>query len=260
MIWDLHCHLSGVDGATPGARMARLVEYADRMGIARLVVYMGTTWSTDPTPDDFRKQNDEVIDALAHWHDRAFGFVYLNPKYPDESVTELDRCVKDGPLVGVKLWVAKRCNGPEIDPIIRRAGELKAPVFQHTWMKANGNLAGESTPMDLAELAARHPNVSFICGHAGGDWERGIRAVRAHKNVSLETAGFDPTAGMVEMAVRELGAERVIYGSDAGGRSFASQLAKVQAANISEGDRRRVYGENLKRLLMPILEAKGIRA
>lgn len=239
--------------------MAKLIEFADRMGIARIVVYMGTTWSLDPSPDDFRRQNDEVIEALAHWHDRAFGFVYLNPKHGDESLAELDRCVKDGPLVGVKLWVAHRCNGPEIDPIIRRAGELKVPVFQHTWLKAGGNLAGESTPRDLAELAARHPSVSFICGHAGGDWERGIRAVRPHKNVSLETAGFDPTAGMVEMAVRELGAERVIYGSDAGGRSFASQLAKVQAADISEGDRRKIFGENLKRLLMPILQAKGIK-
>jgi hypothetical protein len=240
--------------------MAKLVEFADRMGIARVVVYMGTSWSLDPSPDDFRRQNDDVIEALAHWHDRAFGFVYLNPKHVDESLAELDRCVKDGPLVGVKLWVADRCNGPELDPIIRRAGELKAPVFQHTWLKAGGNLAGESTPMDLAELAARHPNVSLICGHAGGDWERGIRAVRPFKNVSLETAGFDPTAGMVEMAVRELGAERVIYGSDAGGRSFASQLAKVQAADIPEGDRRKIFGENLKRLLMPILQAKGIKA
>ena len=34
------------------------------------------------------------------------------------------------------------------------------------------------------------------------------------------------------MAVRELGAERVIYGSDAGGRSFATQLAKVHGADI----------------------------
>jgi hypothetical protein len=39
--------------------------------------------------------------------------------------------------------------------------------------------------------------------------------------------GFDPTAGVTEMAVREVGAARVLYGSDAGGRSFASQLAKV---------------------------------
>jgi predicted TIM-barrel fold metal-dependent hydrolase len=59
------------------------------------------------------------------------------------------------------------------------------------------------------------------------------------------------------MAVRELGAERVIYGSDAGGRSFASQLAKVMGAEIPEAARQLILGENLRRLLAPILKAKG---
>ena len=94
-------------------------------------------------------------------------------------------------------------------------------------------------------------------GKAGGDWELGIRAIRSTKNVSTCIAGFDPTSGSVEMAVRELGAERVIYGSDAAGRSFASQLAKVMGAEISEPSRRLVLGENLRRMLTPILRAKG---
>jgi predicted TIM-barrel fold metal-dependent hydrolase len=72
-------------------------------------------------------------------------------------------------------------------------------------------------------------------------------------------AGFDPTAGAVEMAVRELGASRVIYGSDVGGRSFASQLGKVTGAEISERDRQLILGENLKRMMMPILQRKGVR-
>ena len=49
------------------------------------------------------------------------------------------------------------------------------------------------------------------------------------------------------------------YGSDIGGRSFASQLAKVQGADISDQAKRRILGENLKRLLLPILRDKGVR-
>jgi len=49
--------------------------------------------------------------------------------------------------------------------------------------------------------------------------------------VTAEICGSDPTAGIVEMAVRELGAQRVMYGSDFTGRSFASQLAKVYGAD-----------------------------
>ena len=258
-IWDLHCHLSGVPGNTPETRLGKLLEYADRMGIARLCVFMGMEWNYDPSPERMRQENDEVLRATGAFPDRAFGFVYLNPKHTQASLDELNRCVRDGPMVGVKLWVAQHCNAPELAPILQRATELKAIVFQHTWLKITGNLPGESTPMQLAELAARHPQATIVCGHSGGDWERGLRVIRPHKNVYADLGGGDPTAGVTEMAVRELGAERVLYGSDVGGRSFASQLAKVVGAGIPDSAKGHILGENLKRLLKPILREKGIK-
>ncbi len=258
-IWDFHCHLSGVPGQTPEARLGQLLEFADRLGITRLCVSMGMTWSEDPSPEQLRQNNDDVLRAIRAHPDRAFGLVYLNPRHTQTSLDELNRCVRDGPMVGVKLWVALRCNAPELDPIIARATELNVPILQHTWLKATGNLPGESTPMDLAELAGRHPKAMLVCGHSGGDWEIGIRAFAGCKNVYADLAGGDPTAGFTEMAVRELGPERVLYGSDAGGRSFASQLAKVLGAQIPEHARRLILAENLKRLLRPILKQKGVR-
>lgn len=259
MIWDAHCHLSGVPGRTPDERMAQLIAYADRLGIERLCVSMGMRWSYDPTPEDMRQQNDEVLAALKRWHHRAFGFVYVTPNHVEASLAELDRCVRDGPMVGVKLWVARRCSAPELDPIVKRATELQVPVLQHTYLKATGNLPGESTPMDLAELARRHPEACFIGAHLGGDFEQGARAFRDCRNVCADLCGTDPMAGMTEMAVRELGAERVLYGSDAGGRSFASQLGKVLGASISDAAKRLILGKNLKRLLTPILRRKAVK-
>jgi len=256
-IWDAHGHLSS-PGNSPRERIGNLLAVADRMGIERVIVFMGYPWVHDPTPDDFRRQNDQVIEAVKYSHGRALGFVYLNPRHTEESLAELDRCVRDGPLVGVKLWVAVHCNEKCLDPIVRRATELKAPVLQHTWYKITGNLPGESTAGDLAELAARHPTASFIAAHVGGDWELGIRAIRSATNVTAEISGGDPTAGVVEMAVRELGPRRVIYGSDFAGRSFASQLAKVYGADLSEADKRLILAGNLQRMLQPILAAKGI--
>jgi len=201
-IWDLHRHLSGVPGKTPEARLGRLLEYADSMGIARLCVFMGMEWSYDPPPKKMRNDNDEVLRALRHCPDRAFGFVYLNPKNTQTSLDELNRCVRDGSMVGVKLWVAQHCNAPELDPIIKLATELKAIIFQHTWLKLTGNLPGESTPMELAELAARHPRATLICGHSGGDWEIDLRAMRPQKNIYADPGGGDPTGGFTEMAMR----------------------------------------------------------
>ena len=108
--------------------------------------------------------------------------------------------------------------------------------------------------------ARRHPDANFICAHTGGDWERGIRILRESKNISAEVAGFDPTSGVLEMAVRELGPERVVYGSDVGGRSFASQLSKVMGADIPEPLKELVLGGNLRRLFAPVLRAKGYQA
>ena len=256
MIWDLHCHFTGLEGRTPDERMANLIEYADRMGVDKVTIFMGIRHSLDPTPEVFRRENDEVMQALSHWHDRAFGFAYVNPNYPDESVAEMDRMIADGPMVGIKLWVACRCSDPKLDAIVTHAAKLKAVIFQHTWYKTRGNLPGESTPEDLVVLAKRFPEIPFICGHSGGNWELGIRAIRRHPNIMLGTGGFDPTAGMMEMAVRELGADRIIYGSDAGGRSFASQLAKVQGADIDNAAKKMILGRNYQRLLQPILNDK----
>jgi predicted TIM-barrel fold metal-dependent hydrolase len=256
VIWDAHVHLAGVPGSVE-QRIDRLLEYASRLGIARLIVSMGTKFVQDPSPDELRAQNDEVLQAVAHAPDRVLGLVYLNPKHPQASLDELDRCVADGPLVGVKLWIAMRCDRPELDPLVRRAAQLKAPLWQHAYDRVDGNWPGESSCADVATLAARHPEASFICAHTGNDWERGIRMIRTAKNVYAEVCGSDPTAGFVEMAVRELGAERVIYGSDAGGRSFASQLAKVTGADVPDEAKQRILGGNLRRLLTPILSQKG---
>jgi hypothetical protein len=252
--------MGSVVGKTPEERLVSLLTCADRLGIERLVLHGGMKIGLgNPPPEQLSQDNDDCIRAIRYRPDRTLGFVYLNPNYLDFSLRELERCVRDGPMVGVKFLVARRANSPDHDPIVRRAGELKAAILQHTWINAKGNPPGESTPMDLAELAARHPKVTFICGHAGGDWERGIRVIRPVKNIMIEVAGSDPTAGFVEMAVRELGADRILYGSDAGGRSFASQFAKVLGADLPDEAKRLILGGNLRRLLGPILESKGIR-
>lgn len=255
-IWDGHCHINAYSG-TPAERVGKMLEVADRMGVNRLCIYMGTAFHTEPTPEQLVQANDEVLEACLAWPDRVYGWVYLSPAHLDLSLKELERCVAQGPMVAVKLWVAQNCDTPEADAIVKRAGELKAPVLQHTWHKITGNLPGESNTYDLVRLASRHPEVTFICGHTGGDWELGIRAIRTQKNIYADLAGGDPTAGYTEMAVKELGADRVIYGSDIPGRSFGSQLAKVHGARIGEAEKEMILAGNLKRILKPILAKKG---
>ncbi len=261
-IWDVHTHV-GSPGATPEKRMETLLRSADRLGVERLCTMMSPPWQYEPTPEQFRRSNDDVLAIVKAFPERAFGFVYLNPRHLKESLAELERCVADGPMIGIKLWVGTRANAPELDPIVKRAAALDALILQHTWIKqrGKGNLPHESTPMELAELSARHPGFPMVCGHTGGgDWALGIRAIRERPELHADLGGGDPVYGEVEMAVRELGASRVLFGSDANGRSFASQLGRVLGADISVADKKLILRENLRRLLLPALKRKGIRA
>ena len=172
---------------------------------------------------------------------------------------ELNRCLRDGPMVMIgEIEAEARCNVPDMDPIAEWAVANEVVILQHEWMNALGNGPGESTTYDVVELAKRHPKLQIVAAHLGGNWELGIRVMRSTHNVYAGLAGFDPGAGVAEMAVRELGAERVIFGSDVGGRSFSSQIAKVLGADIPESAKELILGGNLRRLLTPVLKKKGL--
>src|SRR3954462_277764 len=203
-IWDGHIHMT-TPGKTPEERLARLIELADNMGIERLILARGVPpYSRSPDPAELRRQNDDILRAIKQYPTRALGTVYLNPKHVQASLDELNRCVRDGPCIGVKLWVAAKINGPNTDRIMVRAQELKAVIFQHTWILPPGPPGAEdngTTPQDLAEIAGRYPQASFVSMHSGGNWEIGIRTLRAFANIAFEVSGSNPTAGFVEMAV-----------------------------------------------------------
>jgi len=113
--------------------------------------------------------------------------------------------------------------------------------------------------MDVAMLAGRFPQVSIICGHTGGDWELGVRAVRPYKNVLMEFAGSDPHSGMVEYAIRELGVERLVWGGHGPSRSYATELGKVLDADLSQADQMKILGGNLRKICAPIFRKKGMK-
>lgn len=257
-VWDLHSHLHEVPGDTPEERMAFLVKCMDRLGVERLILSQGYSADEHPTPDQLREENNRVMRAVRAFPDRAYGSVYLSPAHLEFSLQEFDRCVRDGPMVMVgEIEADLRCNVPEMDPIAERAVALNVPILQHAGLNTLGNAPGNSTPYDVVELAKRHPRLQIICAHT---IEPTVRIIRETENVYAGIAGGDSMVGVTEMAVRELGAERVIYGSDCGGRSFGSQLAKVLGANIPDSAKELILGGNARRLLAPSLRKKGYQA
>lgn len=219
-------------------------------------VGIGTT--TDATYEKLAKSNPKVVlKPLERWPNLLLGMIQLNANDVAASLDALNRWLRDGPMLGVYFpgggAGALACSHRNFYPLVERIIDLNGVIMQHTWFKTGGKQGpGESTPSELAELAAKYPEQNFLCAHAGGEWEKGIRAVAGSPNVLVETSGFDATAGFIEMAIRELGADRIVFGSHLPSRSLGTELGKVVGAEISDNDRKLILGENYRRLLQPI--------
>ena len=197
---------------------------------------------------------DLTLKVMERWPKLLLGMIQLNANDVPASLDALNRWLRDGPMIGVYFRGggvgSLPCTHPNFHPLIERIAELQGVIMQHTWFVTGGKQSpGASTPAELAKVAAKFPEQKFICAHAGGEWQRGIRAVQDSPNILVETSGFDATAGFIEMAVRELGAERIVFGSHLPSRSLGTELSKVIAADISEADKRLVLGENFRKLI-----------
>jgi len=200
----------------------------------------------NPSREQVRQGNDHV----ARWVKQSGGLfrgqAILNPRHGKGALDELRRCFEESGMRMVKLWVAVRCTDRRVFPIIERCIDLNLPVLQHAFHKATGNMPDESTALDVAELARRYPEARIVMAHIAGDYTFGAWAIRDAPNVWTDISGSYCEAGMVETAVRELGASRVVFGTDNG---IAFNLGKVQDARISHAEKRRILYENAKELL-----------
>ena len=261
-IWDSyftpsHSH-PGKDGSSLlVADIKRTLPTISKGRIQKLCYFahVGVGTTTDAELEKTLRTDSKVIlQPLLRWPEMLLGMIQLNANDVSASLDAVRRWLRDGPMLGVYFPGAgpgaMTCTHRNMNRLVEPIRELGGVIMQHTWFKTGGKQRpGESTPLELAELARRFPEQKFICAHAGGEWERGIRAVRDQANVLLETSGFDATSGFIEMAVRDVGAERIVFGSHLPSRSLGTELGKVIAANISEPQKRLILGENFRKLL-----------
>ena len=240
--------LHGVSSVKEDVRL--LTESAHRAGVTKMCLFsLYRTCPREPSVAECRMANDYALAMQDMAADIFLPFCYVNPMYPQEAVTEIDRCVGKKRMYGIKLWVARRATDPGLSPILEKSVELDVPVLQHAWIKTTGNLPGESFPSDVADLANRHPQARIIMAHLNGIGLRGLEDIADSPNISVDTSGGDAESGMVETAVKTLGAKRVVFGSDAPIRHFSGQLAKVLATDLPETVKQDILWNNAAQLL-----------
>jgi predicted TIM-barrel fold metal-dependent hydrolase len=268
-IWDIHYH-----GLWEGdlKKHEETMAYVQRMSIERVLSLDIAGTPADPlgkrVPAEKKKEIRKFLESNS---DRVLGLIPIDPSDPLASLQKIEEWVEKGPCVGIKYYGGNPggvpCSHADNDAIIRQAAKLNALVYIHTWYQVGGkprrpggaNQPGESTPDDVALLARRFPEVPLICGHSGGDWELGVRAVRRFKNVYIEFSGSDPHSGQVDLTVAEVGADRLIWGGHGPSRSYSTELAKVFDADLTPAQREKIFGANLRRLAEPIFRKKGYK-
>ena len=214
-----------------------LVESAQKAHMDVLVVSRPISGGS-PTPDEFRTNNNVVAAAMKRHPGIIRGMAFVNPGFKKEALAEIDRCVNELGMVGIKLYNQYFISDPVLRPIIEKCIELDIPILEHA---GKLNLVPNPQPTisdgtHFAKAAKEYPEGIFIEAHigGGGDWQWSLKAIADHPNVYTDISGSVYDEGIIEQTVHYLGANRTLFGTDG---SFSQSIGKLLGANISQQDK-----------------------
>jgi predicted TIM-barrel fold metal-dependent hydrolase len=250
-ILDIHTHPILLQDRRGRTGADQLIARAQTHGIRHLVVLGDVlAFGRSPSAGQLRTINDQTHDLMQRHPGVLTGFCHLNPTLGARAVwQETERCVARG-FRGLKLEIANNAADASMRPLMEAARHHRLVVLQHAWsMTKIGERAFHTDPEDVATLARRFPDVRIIMAHLTGCGVRGVQAVKPCPNVMVDTSGAAPETGIVEYAVEQLGADRILYGSDAPIRDFGVAIARITGSRLDAQTQRKILHDNAATLL-----------
>lgn len=254
-IIDFHAHIFSDETGLKERKGSRrcLIEAADRYGLERMIV-MPLFGGMHPSVKEVQAGNDATLE-FAMEDSRMVPFVTVYPPHGNAAVDEVDFRINQQDFAGLKVWCSL-ADQSFMDPLMELMAQSSRPTLIHALHKAadcqqmpGGQYPLESRPAHIAALARRHPHARIVMAHAGGDFLSSAEVIRDCPNVWTDISGSYCESGMVEHVVETLGENRVLFGTDLPGASFATNLAKVLAADINSRTKSRLLYENALELL-----------
>lgn len=254
MIIDAHAHLGPAVGASvraacyPSGTPRDLLRVMDQCGIHRAVVFAAHWQSRGELVDpNHSAGNRYVYDAVKQHPERLVGFARINPNQGTAARDELNRCLNEYGMRGIKLhpdWDSfYMANTEAVEPILEIAAGRRLPVLIHAGYPLRAQ------PLLFLRYAERFPSVPIILGHMAHRLVADAMAVAERaENIYLETSC--QASVFILRAARRVGVRRVLFGSD-----FPYELPPVEMAKITEfpgftaDERRQILGGNLAALL-----------
>ena len=238
---------------------ASRLDAGDRIGVRCHVASVLGSWGhTSPTyfasPDDQTRANDWMLEFAEGQGTRVRAFVAVNPNFTTHALAEIERGVSRG-AIGVKLAAGRRADDPLIDEIASLAAQHGMPVLQHIWQHRRRDWPNQdaSDGVDLARIAARHPQTTFLLAHigGGGDWAHTFPAVRDYPNIVMDLSGSGIDRGMIDEALRWVGAERLLWAADLTLCTGLTKLRALQYTGASVRDIQAMRWRNAVRIFPP---------
>ncbi|MBI2442194.1 MAG: amidohydrolase family protein [Lentisphaerae bacterium] len=244
---------AGINTPTAHPRAADLLAHLDRLGVARSVV-----WHTSAATDHLPTANARLLEQIAlngQARNRlipAFGFS-AQMLYEHGAVDALAAMITSKSGSRALRFKAVYANTLRlVEPVLTKLADLRPVVFVSF---------AELKPDDLLAVAARLPTVSFVVTDVM--WPQYIETfdlMRQRANVLVETSLLH-TWNAIAIAVREFGAERILFGMGAKTHNGAA-IAALMDASITPAERSAIAHGNLERLLGlgPLPAAKAVRS
>lgn len=176
-------------------------------------------------------------------------YVVIDPLHP-ETYAQAERMLALPTCVGIKIHPEE--HGYPIAehgrPIFEFAAKHRAVVLAHTSEQ-------NSYTFDFLPFINDYPEVRLILAHIGHGWDgdptHQVRAIlqSKHRNVFADTSSARSiTPGLIEWAVREVGADRVLFGTDTPLYHASMHRIRIDHAELSDDDKRKILRDNALKL------------
>ncbi len=219
-----------------------LLREMDRLGIERagLCPNKPPEYALDPA-------NRQITQWVRQYPDRFFGWARVDPWQKERALQDLMVAIEDWELKGLLLHPYEelfQISHRMLDPLMEYAHSRAIPVM----VEAGYHL--HSHPLDIAELAHRHPDVTILATHglqlddAAFELTDAELAMRECPNLIMETSGMYAPDTMLNV-IRTLGAARLVFGSHSPWLNLEFELERVRRMALDVQQLEAVLGGNL---------------
>jgi predicted TIM-barrel fold metal-dependent hydrolase len=208
-------------------------------------------------PSDTARANEDACRKVPRQPGLLQWFI-LNPLCK-ETFEQGARMLRNPWCVGIKIHPEQhrypiRKYGRKIFEFAEKHGAI---VQSHTGQE-------RSMPEDFLRLANDFPSVTVLISHMGFAYDNKIwhqvRAVQKsrHGNIFTDTSTMRTIfPGLIEWAVQEIGAERILFGTDSCLYDSPMYRARIDCADIPTAAKRKILRDNAVKLFPALRQMKN---